>query len=318
MRLLLSAALGVAILACTQVHAEETFPNKPIKVVVPNPAGGATDIVSRVVAKTFGEKINQSAVIVNIAGGGTAIGAQEVARSPADGYTILSTHSALLTSSALGINKLGMDSLVPVAQVGRESFLVAVPQDSPIKTLSDFYEAARPGSAKRLKLGANLTAANHFAFLEILQPVQSDVTFVPVAGGAPALKALLGGHVDAASFAVSESLDQIRAGSIRAIALFAPSRHPAIPDVPTAHDAGYNLDVGLHYVWYAPVSTPPERVKVLADAMEQVLGDSAAQRMLVEHAVQPEFMRGTELVKATKERYQRIKSIAEKIKAEKK
>lgn len=306
------ALLAVAALAPSPSLAA-SYPEKPIKVIVPHGAGGSTDITTRLVAEPFAKNLGQSVAVVNIKGGGTAIGAQEAARSAPDGYTLAATHVALLTSSAMGANKMGPSSLKPIAQVGFETQLIAVQSSSPMNSLEDFYAAVKKGSSPKQKLGISAGAANHFAFLRIMQPIDWDVLFVPTGGGGASLKALLGGSIDVGTFVVSEVIDQIRAGNIKALAVFGPNRHPDLPDVPTARESGYEIDVGLHYVWYAPKDTPDERIAVLADAMEKTIADTAFQKTMLERSIEPAFMRGPGLVTVLDERYETIKILAKEV-----
>lgn len=310
-RKILTATLA-ALLMPVAATADE-YPTKPIKVIVPHGAGGSTDITTRLVAGPLAENLNQAVAVVNVPGGGTAIGAQEAARSDPDGYTLAATHIALLTSSAMGANQMGPESLRPIAQVGFETQLVAVPADSSMETLEDFYGSIAVG-AEKPKLGISAGAANHFAFLRIMQPVEErEVIFVPTGGGGASLKALLGGTIDVGTFVVSEVIDQIRAGNIKALAVFGPNRHPDLPDVPTAAESGYPIEIGLHYVWYAPVDTPDEPVEILADALEATISDKDFQQVMLKRSIEPAFMRGEALETVLQERWSTIQQLAKDV-----
>lgn len=287
------------------------YPTKPIKLIVPNGAGGSTDLTARLLADPLSRILGQGIAVVNVPGGGTAIGAQEAARSKPDGYTLLLTHEALLTSSAMGANKLGPGSLVAIAQTGTEVNVLLVRKDSPITSLQDFYKRAAAGHAgDKLKLGINPGAANHFAFLQILSPVKSDVIFVPTGGGGPTLKALLGGHIDVSADVPSESNEYIRAGQLKALSVFAAKRDADMPNVPTAGELGFPLEVGLHYVWYAPKGTPPERLKVLADALSRTMTEPATRKALHNHSITTDFQSGDALREALDKRYANITELA--------
>lgn len=293
-------------------HAQD-YPSKPIKVIVPHGAGGSTDITTRLVAEPFSRNLGQNVAVVNVPGGGTAIGAQEAARSAADGYTLAATHIALLTSSAMGANQMGPESLKPIAQVGFETQLVAVRADSEMESLQDFYDAIAPGGEKP-KLGISAGAANHFSFLRMMQPVEGwEVTFVPTGGGGPSLKALLGGSVDVATFVVSEVIDQVRAGNVKPLAVFGPNRHPDLPDTPTAAEDGHPIEIGLHYVWYAPKDIAEDKVATLADAMEATIADAEFQKKMLERSIEPAFMRGAPLEAALDERWATIQELAKSV-----
>lgn len=308
----LAAVLGSVFAPLDKTQAAE-YPERPIKLVVPNGAGGSTDITARLVAGVFNEKLGADLAIVNMPGGGTSIGATSVAESPADGYTLLFTHEALLTSSAMGANRLGPASLTPIAQVAKEVIVLAVRKDSPITSLQGFYDAAAKGHAgDKLKLGINPGAANHFFLLNALAPVEHDVIFVPTGGGAKTLKSLLGGHIDASAFAVSESIEAIRGGEVVPLAVFNTERHLDLPDVPTASESGYDLNIGLHYVSYAPAGTPADIVAKLADAMSATLAEDSFQQTLIERSITPALITGAELGTTLDERYATIQALANK------
>ena len=303
-------ALGLALSAPGPAAAQDGYPSEPIRLVVPHGAGGGTDVFTRLVAAPTAQNMGASIAVVNVTGGGTAIGAQEVARSEPDGHTLLSTHVALLTSSAMGANQMGPDSLDPIAQLGEEVNVVAVRADSPLTTVADFFEAVGPGGTNP-KLGISAGAGNHFAFLQMLQAVDDpQVTFVPVGGGGPSMTALLGGNIDVGTFTVSEVIDQLAAGEIRVLSVFGAERHPDLPDVPTATEEGFPVEIGLHYVWYAPAGTPPERIAVVADALEATISDEAFQEEMLSRSIEPAFLRGEALEEALDERWETIQAIA--------
>ena len=307
----IGALATAGTIAVVGMAAADTYPTGPIKVIVPNGAGGGTDVTTRQVVEVFSEKLGADMAIVNMGGGGTSIGAMEAANSDADGYTLLSTHEALLTSSATGVNTMGPSSLTPIAQVAKEVILLTVRADSDITTLEGFYEAALGGSDK-LKLGVNPGAANHFFFLNALSPVDHNVTFVPTGGGAATMKALLSGTIDAGMFEVSAALDQIAAGDIVALAVYDDVRQDVLPDVPTATELGYDVNVGLHYVWYAPAGTDAAIVSALADAFEATTADAGFQKTMMDRNITPALLRGDDLTAALQSRYGAIEAAAQK------
>lgn len=310
LKLIAVAALTMAH-AFTPVSAGE-YPNRPIKVIVPNGAGGGTDIVTRTIAEEFSKKLGADLAIVNMPGGGSSIGAMAAADSKADGYTLLSTHEALLTSSATGANTLGPKSLIPVAQIGSESVVLAVPKDSTINSLQQFYDAATKGASKKLNLGVNPGAANHFALLGTLTPVDHAVKFIPTGGGAKTLKNLMGGHIDGGVFGISEAIEAIRGEKIKPLAVFASKRHPDLPNVPTAKELGYDIDVAFNFVWYAPAGTPRDRITKLADAMSATVAEKSFQKTLASRSITPSLVTGSELNTLINQRYKSIQELAKK------
>ncbi|ASJ73787.1 Bug family tripartite tricarboxylate transporter substrate binding protein [Granulosicoccus antarcticus] len=308
--LMATLSASFLLLSASTVSAAE-FPSKPIKIIVPNGAGGSTDITSRLVAQAYTKELGTELAIVNMGGGGTSIGAMEAASAKPDGYTLLSTHEAFLTSSALGVNTMGPASVRPIAQVAKEVIVLAVQKGSGMHSLDEFYSAAQkdhPGDS--LNIGISPGAANHFFSLNVLSAIEHDVTFVPTGGGADTLKALLGGTIDAGTFAVSESIEAIRSGDVVPIALYNDERHPDLPDTPTAKELGYDINVGLHYIWYAPAETPDDVVSILAEAMTRTVSDEAFKNNLIERSITPSLLTGTELEEALASRYTQVEELA--------
>nr|WP_306264982.1 tripartite tricarboxylate transporter substrate binding protein [Pararhizobium sp. IMCC3301] len=303
-------AAGSLALSITSAAAEE-YPSAPIKVIVPNGAGGGTDVTTRQVAEVLGKKLGADLAIINMGGGGTSIGAMEAANADADGYTLLSTHEAFLTSSATGINTMGPSSMIPVAQVAKEVIVLTVPSGSPYTNLEEFYAAAKGGDRK-LKLGVNPGAANHFFFLNALSPIDHNVTFVPTGGGADTMKALLSGTIDAGMFEVSAALDSITAGDIVPLAVFDADRQPVLADVPTAKEQGYDVSVGLHYIWYVPAGTDAEIIAHLAKAFAETVNDAKFQETMMKRNITPALITGDELVTTLDARFAAIQEAANK------
>jgi tripartite-type tricarboxylate transporter receptor subunit TctC len=294
--------------------ASANWPERAIQVIVPNGAGGSTDLTTRLVAQPLSDRLGQGLAIINIPGAGTSIGAQKAARSRADGYVLLSTHEAFLTSSALNLNRLGPASMRPVAQVAKEAVVIAVHPGSPLQGLDDYYHAVAPGhTGAALKLGVNPGAVSHFTLMRTLTGIEADVILVPTGGGAKSLKSLMGGHIDVASFTVSEFEQLANAGSLRALAVFDAQRHPKLPGTPTALEQGHDILLGVHYTWYAPAGTPEHVVNTLASALRSVTTAPSFIELLDSRALTPAFSAGKELESALQERYSQMQSVAEAI-----
>lgn len=300
-------AFAFVAMSVPSAQDEGTYPSRPIKVIVPNGVGGSTDVTSRLVASAIANNLDAQMAIVNKGGGATSLGAIEAATSKGDGYTLLSTHEAFLTSSAMGVYTPGPESMVPVAQIAKEVIVLAVRKGASIENLNQFYaRAAMNEAGAKLKLGINPGAANHFFFLNGLSPVEHDVSFVPTGGGSKTMKALLGGSIDAGMFEVSAAKQLIESGDIIPIAVFDTVRHPALPEVPTATEQGHAVNVGLHYVWYVPIGTPSDRIDKLVSSISAVINDSEFNQSLYERAITPAFLSGDELSAALSERYSNI------------
>lgn len=304
------ATVAALVLTGLPVMAEE-YPDHAIRVIVPHGAGGSTDIMTRLVSKPLSEQLGQGIAVVNVPGGGTSIGAQQAANAKADGYTLALTHIALLTSSAMGANPLGPESLTPIAQIGSETQIIAVPTDSEVDDLKEFMSLAASETSEQLKLGVSPGAGNHFAFLRMLRPIEeNDVIFVPTGGGGPSMHELLGKHIDVGTFVVSEAIDQIQAGNIRPLAVFSKERHPDLSDVPTAAEQGYDMEIGLNYVLYGPKDIPEDRVAVLSDAVKATLDNEDFQKEMLSRSIEPAFATGEPLKTSLEETWVTIQELA--------
>lgn len=312
-RSILSAIATGILLLHTSFAMADDYPSRPIKIIVPNAAGGGTDITTRLVADAFAKKLGARVAVVNIGGGGTSIGAMQAARAEPDGYTILSVHDALFTSTAMGLNKIGPNGLVPIAQVTKEIQVLAVAKGSAIGSLKIFYDRAKKGHAgDKLKLGVNPGAINHFATLKVLSLVDHDVVFVPTGGGAKTLRSLLGGHIDAAAFGISEAIEAIRSGDIVPLTVLNDQRFPDLPDLPTAIEQGFNVTQANLVIWYAPKGTPQDRVDILASALTATIQDPAFQKVLLAQSLVPDLLTGPKLAESVKERLASMQELANK------
>ncbi len=310
--LLPAALFSLPVLAKKE---EGTYPEKVIRVIVPNGAGGSTDKVSRLFVRELNNKLPVGLAVINIKGGGTSKGAQKAARSKPDGYTLLSTHQALLTSSALKINRLGPESLTPIAQIAHETYVIAVSPDSPIRNLDDLFKASNEGvNGKRIRVGVNPGAANHFFFLKAILHTKADVVFVPSGGGAKTLKQILGGHLDTSIFAVSEVHQLIKSKKLHALAVFDTKTHDKLSGVSTARQQGHDIVIKLNYTMYAPAGTEQSRIKVIADALGEIVKQKSFVEDLQEQSINPDYKTGAALQQTIDKDYAEMKIIANHIK----
>lgn len=272
--------------------AEDAYPSSPIKIVVPSTAGGASDVVARLFQRAVDAHLPEPFVVVNVPGAGTALGAREVATSRADGYTALMMHEAMLSASAQGRFDLGWQSLEPIALTGREAYLVVVHASSEMRGLTDLY---REAAARPVRVGVNIGGLNHFTSLIVADA--GGVEFQPVqySGGADAVTALLGRHIEVIFAALSETGPYINAGDFRAIAVLSDERIPAISDVPTSLEQGYDAISELNHMWWVPKGSPPDRAEILARALQNAISNPEVTTVFANRNIQPYFLSGDEL-----------------------
>jgi tripartite-type tricarboxylate transporter receptor subunit TctC len=272
--LLASALLAVSAAMTAQA---QSFPTKPVRFVVPYPAGGSVDNITRAVALRLGPMWGQPIIIENKAGGGTQIGAEAVAKSAPDGHTIFATGMETFAISPFMYSKLSYDinDFTPVSGFGASNQLLVVPSSSPLKTLAEMLAQAKakPGDLQYGTIGLGGSSHINMVLFESMAGVK--LTPVHYRGGAPLVTDLLGGHVPM-SFLSAQLVDQgIKSGKLRAIAVGSSERLPQYPDVPTVAESGVPGFVAVSWfgLW-APAATPREAViKINAD-VQKIFADS--------------------------------------------
>src|SRR5262245_5635355 len=266
MRSLLRLACTVILLMPAAVGAQE-FPTKPIKLVVPFPAGGPNDIIARAVGQRMQELAGQSVTIDNRGGGGGMLGTDAVARSEPDGYTIAITSAGALAISASLQEKVLYDStkdLAAITLVATVPEMLVVATDVPAKNMGELVALAKakPGSLNYASTGPG--SMPHLAGELLRMTAGIDIVHVPYRGAAPVMNDLLGQQIQMVFLDLPILLPQVQAGKIRPIAIGAKQRHPIVKDVPTTAEAGYpDLLAENWYGMVAPSGTPPAIVAKL-------------------------------------------------------
>ena len=253
------ALVACCLCAASDVGAQD-FPNKPIKLVVPYPAGGSADILARVVGQNLGEQLGQSIIVENRAGAGTAIGAEFVAHSKPDGYTLLlGTVSSHAMNPAL-TPTLGYDAVrdfAPVAPLATIPFVLDVNASLPVRTVKELvsYAKAHPGAINYSSAGNG--TSNHLAGELFNMMAGVDLVHVAYKGSAPALQDLIAGQVQVMFDLVSTSIPWIKSGAIRPLAVTGAARVPSLPEIPTLKESGYpDYEVTAWFGIFAPAGTP--------------------------------------------------------------
>lgn len=257
--LLATAAAGFAGAACAA-----SWPERPITLIVPFPAGGGTDTFARPLAQQLTMQLGQSVVIDNKGGAGGTVGAGVAAKARPDGYTFFmgGAHHALAPSLYKSLNYNIQKDFVPVALVAQPPQVVVINATKlPVKTVQEFIDYAKkhPGEINFGTAGKGST--HHLAGELFAMQTGIKLVDVPYQGAGPMLTALIGGQVDLAFDGLGSSSGHIRSGTIKPLAVAADKRSPSLPDVPTAAEAGVpNYVVSTWYAIWAPAGTPPEAV----------------------------------------------------------
>ncbi|HEX6157387.1 MAG TPA: tripartite tricarboxylate transporter substrate binding protein [Burkholderiales bacterium] len=257
-------------------HAQ-SYPSKPVRMIVPYPPGGGNDTLGRLFAAKLGERTGQQFVVENRPGAGAMIGTEAAAKSAPDGYTILLSSIATHALSPNLYSRVPYDPVkdfAPITLLGIAPTVLVVPADLPARNLQEFIAAARarPG-ALAYASGGNGTPPHINA--EVFKAVAGvDLLHVAYKGGGPALVDLMAGRVQAMLDTAASAMPHVRAGKLRALALSAPRRSPELPDLPTFAEAGLpQYDTNAWYSMHAPAGTPPEIVRRLNAELVAILRD---------------------------------------------
>jgi tripartite-type tricarboxylate transporter receptor subunit TctC len=278
-------------LACAAASALAEYPDKPVKIIVPYPPGGTTDILARVIAQRLGERLKQSFIVENRGGASGAIGAQAVARSPADGYTLcmgtIGTHGI---NSALFKN-LPYDAVkdfAPITIVGITPNVLSVHPSVPAKNLQELLALARakPGS---LNFGSTSPGGSPHMAGELFKTMANvDIAHIPYKGAGPMLIDLVGGQIQMGFDNMPSSIGHIRSGKLRAIAVTTTRRWPGAPEVPTMAESGLpGYEVSAWFGLLAPAGTPKAVVDLLYRNISDILKQPDMVKQLFELGAEP-------------------------------
>ena len=262
-----------AALAVGPAIAQAQYPARAVTIVNAFPPGGANDIVTRPLATALEPVLNQPVVIETKAGAGGQVGAQVVANAKPDGYTLLSHNTGI--SGYAEVDKLfgrppkaTRADFVPLARIVADPIVLLVHEQEPYKTLKEFVDDARARPNALVFSSGGLYGATHFPMALLSSAAGGlELRHLPTNGGGPAITAILGHNVQATTQSVSATLQHIKAGKLRPLALFGGARSKVLPDVPTLKELGYDVE---YYLWvglFAPKGTPGEIVSVLRAAI---------------------------------------------------
>ncbi|RYF70740.1 MAG: tripartite tricarboxylate transporter substrate binding protein [Comamonadaceae bacterium] len=286
-------ALGALALASPGAFAQASWPERPVKLVVPFAAGGATDVLGRVLAAALGDKLGQPVVVENRPGAGTVVAAALVAKAPADGYTLLlGSNSTFTLNPAIRAN-LPYDPLknfTSLGMVADMSLLLLANNDSSVRSVADLVKQAKAAPDKFSYGSFGAGSSVHFG-AEMLKTVAGiQMVHVPFNGSAPSLTALIGGQVQVSVDTIVASLPQIQAGKVRPLATLAGQRLPSLPNVPTVAESGYpGFDAGSWFGLVAPAGLPAPVAQKLEAALAEVLKPDAMKKRLIDLGLTPAY-----------------------------
>ena len=287
-------ALGLPGLALAQ-----GYPERPIKFVIPYAAGGATDILGRLLASGLSEKLGQPVVVENRPGAGTVLAAGQVAKAAPDGYTLLAGASTTLTLNPAIRNNLPYDpvnSFTPLGLVADMGLVLLVNNDVPVRTLKELVAQAKAAPDKFSYGSFGTGSSVHFGGEMLKSVTGMRMMHVPFNGSSPSLTALMGGQVQVAVDTVVASTPLVKAGKVRAIAALGPQRLELLPDVPTVAESGYpGFDMGTWFAFLAPAGLPAPVQRKLEKALADVMASAELKKKMLDLGLTPAWGNGEAL-----------------------
>jgi tripartite-type tricarboxylate transporter receptor subunit TctC len=276
--------LVATAIAAPRLAAADTYPSRPIRWIVPFPAGGSTDLIARLLGEWLAPKLGQPVVIENKPGGGTNIAVQAAVNAPADGYTLLFAVATNVINPAL-YKSLPFDfqrDIAPVAGLAELPLIFDVTPALPANTVPEFiaYAKANPGKINFASFGAR--TISHLAIELFKSAAGIDVVHVPYQGGAPMLTDLLSGRIQAGIDALPNSLPHIKSGGVRGLAVLSAKRTPALPDLPTLGETISGFEVTPWTALGVPSGTPNAIVERLNREINAGLADPGIRARLAE------------------------------------
>ncbi len=285
--------LGLVAASSTFVHAQ-SFPSKPIRIVIGFPAGGPLDQHARLLTDKLQAALGQPIIIDYKAGAGGTVGAQEVMRAPADGYTLLLANTGTMVINPALYQKLPYQTLrdfTPVARTAMQPLALLVNPNVPAKTLPEFvaYVKSKPGQINYGSAGNG--GISHLVPEMFKNRTDLFMVHIPYRGSAPAFTDLMAGQVQFMAESIPQAANYHKQGKVRALAVTSKERNSALPDIPTVMETGIkDFEVVGFYGFLAPVSTPKDVVSKLSDAFRQVLTMPDIRQRMITQGADPAFL----------------------------
>ncbi len=285
-------------LAAPAVRAQATWPNRPIRIIVPFPPGGSVDVMGRVAAQKLQERLGQPVVVENRTGGNGAVGGIAAAQSTPDGYTLCCSASIQILARLVMRNP-GYDpmaDLQPVARIGEGPLLLIMNAERPERTLAEVVAAARANPRDWTFGVSSLGSAGHLATVEFIRQLGVEITAVPYRGTPPALADMIGGRIALLFDPMLATLPPVRGNRVKGIAITAAQRSPAAPDIPTTAEGGMpSLDLHSWWAIWGPRGLPAEIVARLNAALAPAMAEADVRERLGALGITPLHQAGAAL-----------------------
>jgi tripartite-type tricarboxylate transporter receptor subunit TctC len=274
----IAACIFAALLAALPAAAQETYPNRAITLVVPYAPGGGSDFLGRVLADGLRTRLNETVLVQNVGGAGSAVGSMQVAKAKPDGYTLLLNHIGLSTIPTL-YRKLNFDPLASYEFIGlyaEAPMMIMARKEFPPKNFAELVAYAKANRDRFTMASSGMGSSTHLCAMLFQEALGVPITVVQYKGAGPAVIDVRSGQVDAICDLPTTTSSLIRSGDLRAYLLTAPQRLKSLPDVPTATELGMpGLAIGVWFGVYAPLGTPQPIVMTLNKALREIVQDKA-------------------------------------------
>ncbi len=283
---------GLSLALAANAQAQPAYPDKPIRLVVPFPAGSGTDIVGRLLGQQMSLDFNQPVIVDNRPGASTIVGTDIVAKAAPDGYTMVMASNNHAMNPSLFEGKLPFDSIKDFSAVGRVAtlpFILVVNPNLPVKNLTELIALAKKGGLTYASTGNGTPP--HVAGEMLKHVAEIDITHIPYKGSAAAVQDVVSGQVSMMFVNVPSALSLVQAGKLRAIAVGTSKRVATMPDLPTVAELGFrDFDVSLWMGLLMPSGTPSYVIDKMSNEIEHALADPALGKKIEEQGAQPAYM----------------------------
>jgi tripartite-type tricarboxylate transporter receptor subunit TctC len=283
---LVASALAAAVIGTSRNSIAQSYPVRPIVMIVPFAAGGPVDVMARTVAEGMSRFIGQPVIIENVVGAGGTTGATRAMRAAPDGYTIVAGHMGTHSAAVALYPNLAYDPVKdfePVGLLASTSVLVLARKDLPPRNLQEFVRYMKEKSSTVNMAHAGIGSSSHVTCLPLNQAIAVRPTMIPYSGTGPAMNALVAGQVDYMCDVITNAAPQVLAGTIKAYAIAMPKRSLALPNVPTAAEEGMpSFDPTSWVAVFAPKGTARPVLDKLSAALDKALDDPAVRRRLID------------------------------------
>ena len=319
LRALLPAALTAALVGLPAATLAQSFPTpaKPIRIVVPFPAGGQTDIQARLLAAKLQSALGVTVLVDNKAGASTILGTMEVVRAPADGHTLLYTISVTAAQNPHLFTKLPYDplkDLTPVMFAARSSTVLTVPANSPFNSVADLVKHAKANPGKLNYASFSLGSTSHLVAELMQQATGTQMTHIPFKGSADAGLALMGGQVDFLFDGPTTALANAKGGKVKMLAYTDPKPYTALGKLPNMAEAGVpGVDVTGGMQFFGPRNMPPEVLNKVNAALAAALKEPDAVKLFVDNGTEIVASSAADHATSVKEQYERWGGVIRKL-----